>query len=141
MEVRINAEDPRTLLPSPGRIESYHPPGGLGVRVDSAVYSGYVVQPHYDSLIAKLIVRAANREDCIQKLLVALDEYIIEGIQTNISMHQRILRHPDFRTGNFHTKFLERVNVFEEFQEWGKTGSESLGKFDVGVQEKKRSVA
>lgn len=114
MEVRVNAEDPRTLIPSPGYVASYHPPGGNGVRVDSAVYAGYTVQPYYDSLISKLIVRAQNREACIEKMLVALQEYIIEGISTNIELHRRILTHPDFRNGNFYTKFLEHVNVFAE---------------------------
>jgi acetyl-CoA carboxylase biotin carboxylase subunit len=114
MEVRVNAEDPRTLIPSPGYVASYHPPGGNGVRVDSAVYAGYTVQPYYDSLISKLIVRAHNREACIEKMLVALQEYIIEGISTNIELHRRILTHPDFRNGNFYTKFLEHVNVFAE---------------------------
>lgn len=114
IEVRINAEDPRSLIPSPGLITSYHPPGGHGVRVDSALYAGYTVQPYYDSLISKLIVRAKTRDECIQKLIVALDEYIIDGINTNIELHRRILNHPDFIAGNFHTKFLESVNVFAE---------------------------
>ncbi|MBN8550755.1 MAG: acetyl-CoA carboxylase biotin carboxylase subunit, partial [Deltaproteobacteria bacterium] len=114
MEVRVNAEDPRTLIPSPGYVSSYHPPGGNGVRVDSAVYAGYTVQPYYDSLISKLIVRGRDREACIDKMLVALQEYIIEGIHTNIELHKRILKHPDFRNGNFYTKFLEHVNVFAE---------------------------
>ena len=114
MEARINAEDPRTLIPSPGLVQSYHPPGGHGVRVDSAVYAGYTVQPYYDSMIAKLIAKAGTREECIQKLLVALDEYIIDGIQTNIDLHRRILSHKSFQSGNFHTKFLDSVNVFEE---------------------------
>ena len=112
IEVRVNAEDPRTLIPSPGLITSYHPPGGNGVRVDSALYAGYTVQPYYDSLVSKLIVRAKTREDCIQKMLVALDEYLIDGIQTNIELHRRILNHPDFHSGNFHTKFLDTVNLF-----------------------------
>ena len=114
IEARINAEDPRTHIPSPGLIETYHPPGGHGIRVDSAVYSGYTIPPYYDSLIAKLIVRDKNREDCIEKLLVALDEFIIEGINTNIELHRRILTHPDFRSGNFHTGFLDQVNLFEK---------------------------
>jgi acetyl-CoA carboxylase, biotin carboxylase subunit len=114
IEVRINAEDPRTLIPSPGTVTSYHPPGGHGVRVDSALYSGYTVQPYYDSLVSKLIVRAEDREACIKKLLVALDEYMIEGINTNIELHKRILSHPDFRNGNFHTKFLDGVNFFAQ---------------------------
>lgn len=114
IEARINAENPITLTPSPGKVLSYHPPGGHGVRVDSAVYSGYTVQPYYDSMIAKLIVRARDRDSCIQKLLVALDEYIIEGIHTNIELQRRILKHPDFRNGNFHTKFLDKVSLFSE---------------------------
>ena len=118
IEVRINAEDPRRHVPSPGLIESYHPPGGHGVRVDSAVYKGYTVQPFYDSLISKLIVRAENRSVCIQKMLVALDEYIIEGIHTNIELHRRILRHPDFQNGNFHTKFLDEHDLFAEGEKW-----------------------
>ena len=114
MEVRINAEDPRTHIPSPGLVHSYHPPGGHGVRVDSAIYSGYTVVPYYDSLISKLIVRAHDRAACIRKVQVALDEYIIEGIKTNIDLHRRILSQPAFIEGNFHTKFLEAVNVFAE---------------------------
>ncbi len=113
IEVRINAEDPRNQLPSPGLINSYHPPGGHGVRVDSALYSGYTVQPYYDSLICKLIVRGIDRQACIQKLLVALDEFIIEGIKTNIELHRRLLQHPDFVDGNFHTKFLDTAKLFE----------------------------
>ncbi|MBX7138242.1 MAG: acetyl-CoA carboxylase biotin carboxylase subunit [Oligoflexia bacterium] len=114
MEARINAEDPKTLIPSPGYIQVYHPPGGNGVRVDSAIYSGYTVQPYYDSLIAKLIVRAEDRSACIRKMLVALDEFMVTGIRTNIELHRRILQHPDFVSGNFHTKFLDHVNLFAE---------------------------
>lgn len=113
IEVRINAEDPKTQMPSPGYISSYHPSGGHGVRVDSALYSGYTVQPFYDSLIAKLIVRANNREACIKKMLVALDEFMVEGIQTNIELHRRLLSHPDFQSGNFHTKFLDSAKLFD----------------------------
>lgn len=113
IEVRINAEDPKTLMPSPGHITSYHPSGGHGVRVDSALYTGYTVQPFYDSLVAKLIVRAGNREAAIKKMLVALDEFMVEGIQTNIELHRRILNHPDFQSGNFHTKFLDTVRLFD----------------------------
>lgn len=114
IEVRINAEDPKRQIPSPGLITSYHPPGGHGVRVDSALYSGYRVPPYYDSLVSKLIVRGRDRATCIQKLQVALDEYIIEGIQTNIDLHRKILGHPDFQNGNFHTKFLDTVNLFAD---------------------------
>ncbi len=112
IEARINAEDPRTLIPSPGLIKSYHPPGGNGIRVDSAVYAGYSVKPYYDSMISKLIVRDKDRESCIEKLLVALDEYLIDGISTNIELHRRILNHPDFRNGNFSTKFLDQTQLF-----------------------------
>ena len=114
MEARINAENPRTLVPSPGKVLSYHTPGGNGVRVDSAVYAGYTIQPYYDSMIAKLIVKAHDREACIEKLLVALDEFLIEGIHTNIELHRRILNHPKFRSGDFSTKFLDLHDVFEE---------------------------
>ncbi len=112
IEVRINAEDSRTYVPSPGKITSFHAPGGFGVRVDSAIYHGYVVQPHYDSMIAKLIVKADTREKCINKALVALDEFIIEGIKTNIEMQRRILLNADFRSGNFYTKYLDSVDLF-----------------------------
>ena len=95
------------------------------MRVDSALYSGYTVQPYYDSLIAKLICRARDREACIQKVLVALDEFMIEGINTNIELHRRILSHPDFRRGNFHTKFIEGVNFFPEGDEWKKPAAKS----------------
>ena len=128
IEVRINAEHPRTLVPSPGLVTSYHPPGGNGVRVDSALYAGYTVQPYYDSLISKLIVRGQDREACIKKLLVALDEYMIEGIQTNIDLHRRILRHPDFRNGNFYTKFLDNVNLFPEENACAATTEKTLEK-------------
>lgn len=114
IEARINAEDPRLMIPSPGYVESYHPPGGNNIRVDSALYAGYTVQPYYDSLVAKLIAKADNRDACIKKLLVALDEYMITGIKTNIELHRRILTHPDFVAGNFHTKFLDGAKLFEE---------------------------
>ncbi len=111
IEARINAEDPKTFMPSPGLIRGYHPPGGNGVRVDSAAFTQYTVQPYYDSLIAKLICKARTREECVRKLLVALDEYIIEGIQTNIDLHRRILNHPDFQNGNFDTRFLQTLDL------------------------------
>lgn len=114
LEVRINAEDPKTHVPSPGTVTAYHAPGGRGIRVDSALYQGYKVLPYYDSLIAKLIVYDKTREDCIKKMLVALDEYMIEGIKTNIEQHKRILRHPDFVAGNFYTKFLDDHDLFKE---------------------------
>jgi acetyl-CoA carboxylase, biotin carboxylase subunit len=109
IECRINAEDPIKFTPCPGKITSYHTPGGLGVRVDSFVYDQYTVLPHYDSLIAKLIVHADTREDAIRRMIRALDEYIIEGIKTTIPFHRRILSNKDFIEGNFDTSFLERV--------------------------------
>ena len=112
IEARINAEDPRTMIPSPGLVHSYHPPGGNGVRVDSALYSQYTVQPYYDSLVAKLIVKAKDRRAAIQKLQVALNEFMVEGIKTNIELHKKILAHPDFIEGRHHTKFLDGANLF-----------------------------
>ncbi|MEA5113502.1 MAG: acetyl-CoA carboxylase biotin carboxylase subunit [Geobacteraceae bacterium] len=109
IECRINAEDPVKFTPCPGRITSYHTPGGLGVRVDSFVYDQYVVLPYYDSLIAKLIVHAETREDAIRRMSRALDEYIIEGIKTTIPFHKRIMANKEFIEGNFDTGFLERV--------------------------------
>ena len=90
IECRINAEHPNTFIPSPGKIYQYHQPGGLGVRVDSAVYQGYTIPPHYDSMIGKLITFGDSREDCILKMKRALEEYIIIGIDTNIQLHQKI---------------------------------------------------
>jgi len=109
IECRINAEDPVKFTPCPGLITSYHTPGGLGVRVDSFVYDGYSVVPHYDSLIAKLIVHAENREDAIRRMARALDEYIVDGIKTTIPFHKRIMANKDFIEGNIDTSFLERI--------------------------------
>ncbi|BCA80189.1 acetyl-CoA carboxylase biotin carboxylase subunit [Desulfuromonas sp. AOP6] len=109
IECRINAEDPVKFTPSPGKIDGYHTPGGLGVRVDSAVYDKYTVLPHYDSMIAKLIVHADTREEAIQRMSRALDEYIIEGIRTSISLHQRIMANKDFIEGKVDTGFMERL--------------------------------
>ena len=109
IECRINAEDPVKFTPSPGKIDGYHTPGGLGVRVDSAVYDKYTVLPHYDSMIAKLIVHADTREEAIQRMSRALDEYIIEGIRTSISLHQRIMANKDFMEGKVDTGFMERL--------------------------------
>jgi acetyl-CoA carboxylase, biotin carboxylase subunit len=109
IECRINAEHPFKFTPSPGKIDGYHPPGGLGVRVDSAVYDQYTVLPHYDSMIAKLIVHADTREEAIKRMARALDEYIIEGIKTTIAFHQKIMDNKDFTEGNFDTGFLERL--------------------------------
>jgi len=109
IECRINAEDSVKFTPCPGKITAYHTPGGLGVRVDSFVYEQYSVLPHYDSLIAKLIVHAETREDAIKRMARALDEYIIEGIKTTIPFHKRIMANKDFIEGNIDTSFLERV--------------------------------
>ena len=109
IECRINAEDPFKFTPCPGKITADHPPGGLGVRVDSFVYDQYSVVPHYDSLIGKLIVHADTREEAIKRMARALDEYIIEGIKTTIFFHKRIMAHKDFIEGNIDTSFLERI--------------------------------
>jgi acetyl-CoA carboxylase, biotin carboxylase subunit len=109
IECRINAEDPVKFTPSPGKITAYHTPGGLGVRVDSFVYDQYTVLPHYDSLIAKLIVHADSREAAIKRMARALDEYIIEGIKTTIPLHKAIMANKDFIEGNIDTSFLDRT--------------------------------
>jgi acetyl-CoA carboxylase biotin carboxylase subunit len=108
IEFRINAEDPVTFKPSPGRITAFHVPGGLGVRVDTAAYQGYVIPPYYDSLIAKLIVSGRNRREAIARGRRALDLFVIEGIKTTIPMHRKILDDPDFVEGRLSTRFMER---------------------------------
>ncbi len=108
IECRINAEDPRTLLPQPGKITAWHPPGGPGVRVDSAIYSGYTVPPYYDSLIAKLIVHDQDRERCLARLERSLAEFVIDGIPSSIPLLRAILAEPDFRDSRFDTGWLER---------------------------------
>lgn len=107
MECRVVAEHPETFAPSPGKITEYHAPGGFGVRVDSALYSGYTVPPHYDSLVSKLIVHADSREECIMRLNRALGEYVIGGIETTIPLHQRLLMEQDFRDGDYDIHWLE----------------------------------
>jgi acetyl-CoA carboxylase biotin carboxylase subunit len=107
IECRINAEDVfHDFRPSPGRITSFHSPKGHGVRVDTHVYGGYTVPPYYDSMIAKLIVRARSRDEAIKKMERALDEFVTEGIKTTVPFHQRLMRNEDFKKGNFHTGFL-----------------------------------
>jgi acetyl-CoA carboxylase biotin carboxylase subunit len=108
IECRINAESPEDFRPSPGRISEYHAPGGLGVRVDSALYQGYEVPPFYDSLIAKLIVYGTSREECVMRLRRALAEYVIGGIETTIPLHQRLVDDPEFRRGAYDIHWLER---------------------------------
>ena len=108
IECRITAEDPESFAPSPGRVEVFHPPGGLGVRVDSGLYAGYRVPPHYDSLIAKLITYGRTREEAIARMKRALREFVITGIKTTIPLHQRILEAPDFVAGDYTIHWLER---------------------------------
>jgi len=108
IECRINAENPEDFRPSPGRITDYHAPGGLGVRVDSALYQGYEVPPFYDSLVAKLVVYGASRDECLARLRRALEEYVIGGIETTIPLHQRLIENPDFRAGVYDIHWLER---------------------------------
>ncbi len=108
IECRINAEDPVTFAPSPGRVTDFHAPGGLHVRVDSALYDGYRIPPYYDSLIAKLIVYGANRNDALMRLRRALEEFVIHGPKTTIPLQQAIIEAPDFIDGNYSIKWLER---------------------------------
>ncbi|MCY3829415.1 MAG: acetyl-CoA carboxylase biotin carboxylase subunit [Rhodospirillaceae bacterium] len=107
IECRINAEDPETFAPWPGRIVEYHPPGGLGVRVDSGLYAGYSVPPHYDSMIAKLIVHGATRNECLMRLRRALEEFVITGVRTTIPLHQRLTSQSDFINGRYDIRWLE----------------------------------
>lgn len=108
IEFRINAEDPETFAPNPGTITAYSPSGGLGIRVDSAVYAGYRIPPTYDSMIAKLIVYAPNRPACIMRSMRALDEFVIEGVKTTIPLQKRLLNNKDVKTLNFDNKWLEK---------------------------------
>jgi acetyl-CoA carboxylase, biotin carboxylase subunit len=108
IECRINAEDPRTFVASPGRIANYHPPGGLGVRVDSAVYQGYRIPPYYDSLIGKLIVHGRSRQECMMRLRRALDEFVIDGIRTTIPLFRDLVVDEDIAAGRYDIHWLER---------------------------------
>ena len=108
IECRINAEHPSTFVPSPGEIAYYHPPGGLGVRVDSGAYQGYRIPPHYDSLIGKLIVHARSREECLMRLRRALDEFVIEGVDTTLPLFRDLVNHPDMQTGDYDIHWLEK---------------------------------
>lgn len=109
IECRINAEDPETFVPSAGRITTFQPPGGTGVRVDSAAYTDAIIPPYYDSLVAKLIVKGRDRSEAISRMRRALEMFAIEGIKTSIPLHRRILADPDFAAGNFNTHFIEKV--------------------------------
>jgi len=115
IECRINAEDPfNDFRPSPGKIETLHFPGGHGVRLDTHVYSGYSIPPHYDSMIAKLITTAQTREEAINKMKRALDEFLIEGIKTTIPFHRKLMDHPDYISGNYSTNFMESFSMSDE---------------------------
>ena len=108
IECRINAEHPEKFTPSAGKITAFHPPGGTGVRVDTAAYAEGVIPPYYDSLIAKLIVRGKDRGEAISRMTRALEMFIVEGVYTTIPLHRKILADPDFRAGKFDTGFIER---------------------------------
>jgi acetyl-CoA carboxylase biotin carboxylase subunit len=108
IECRINAEDPATFAPSPGSIAYYHPPGGLGVRVDSSVYQGYTIPPHYDSLIGKLIVRGRTRQECLLRLRRALDEFVVDGIRSTLPLFRDLVTDPDIIAGNYDIHWLEQ---------------------------------
>ena len=108
IECRVNAEDPQTFVPCPGRIEGYHAPGGLGVRVDSGLYAGYRIPPHYDSMIAKLIVHGNSRNEALMRLKRALGEYVIEGIKTTLPLHNRLVQDSDFVNGDYDIHWLEK---------------------------------
>ena len=112
IECRINAEDSENdFMPNPGKILTLHFPGGHGVRIDTHVYSGYVIPPHYDSMIAKLITTAQTREEAINKMKRALDEFVIEGVKTTIPFHKKMMEHPDFISGNYTIRFMESAEV------------------------------
>lgn len=108
IEVRINAEDPETFMPSPGRITQFHAPGGLGVRFDSAIYGGYAIPPHYDSMIGKLIVHGRSREECIRRLRRAIRETVVEGVKTTLPLHHWILEQEEFLAGDYNIHWLEK---------------------------------
>ena len=118
IECRINAEDPfNDFRPSPGKITTLHAPGGHGVRLDTHVYAGYTIPPNYDSMIAKLITTAQTREEAINKMKRALDEFVIEGIKTTIPFHRQLMDHPDYLAGNYTTKFMEDFVLEKEIEE------------------------
>jgi acetyl-CoA carboxylase biotin carboxylase subunit len=115
IECRINAENPyKGFMPAPGKITTFHAPGGHGVRLDTHVYAGYTIPPNYDSMVAKLITTAQTREEAISKMKRALDEFIIEGVKTTIPFHRQLMDHPDYITGNYTTKFMEDFEMEPE---------------------------
>jgi acetyl-CoA carboxylase biotin carboxylase subunit len=109
IECRINAEHPETFVPCPGRVVDYHSPGGLGVRVDSGLYAGYVMPPYYDSMVAKLIVNGATRNECLMRLRRSLEEFVIGGIDTTIPLHLRIVGEQAFIDGDYDIHWLEKL--------------------------------
>jgi acetyl-CoA carboxylase biotin carboxylase subunit len=108
IECRVNAEHPATFRPSPGRITSFHTPGGLGVRVDSAAYQGYTIPPHYDSLVGKLIVHGRNRDECLMRLRRSLDEFVVDGVDTTLPLFRTLVRNPDILNGAYNIHWLEK---------------------------------
>ena len=108
IECRINAENPKTFVPSPGQVGDFHAPGGLGVRVDSGLYAGYRIPPYYDSLIAKLVVHGTTRNDCLMRLNRALGEFVVDGIEVNIPLHTDVIQQQNFIDGNYHIHWLEQ---------------------------------
>ena len=108
IECRINAEDARTFMPSPGTITHYHTPGGLGVRVDSGVYAGYRIPPYYDSLIGKLIVHGRNRVECMMRLRRCLDEFVVDGIKSTLPLFQDLVQNIDIANGDYDIHWLEK---------------------------------
>ncbi len=108
IEVRVNAENPRTFMPSPGMIKEYHPAGGLGIRMDSAIYKGYSIPPYYDSMVGKLIVHGRDRAECLRRLHRAIDETVIEGIETTLPLHKWIISQPEFISGDYTIHWLEQ---------------------------------
>lgn len=108
MEIRINAEDPDTFIPSPGEIRQFHMPGGMGVRFDSAIYTGYKIPPHYDSMIGKLIVHGRTRDECIRRMKRAITETVVEGVRTTLPLHAWILDQPEFLSGDYSIHWLEK---------------------------------
>ena len=116
IECRINAEDPyNNFRPSPGKITTLHTPGGHGIRLDTHVYSGYIIPPNYDSMVAKLITTAQTREEAINKMRRALDEFVIEGVKTTIPFHRQLMDEPDYLAGNYTTKFMEDFEMNEKY--------------------------
>jgi acetyl-CoA carboxylase biotin carboxylase subunit len=114
IECRINAEDSKTFAPSPGKIQRYHTPGGFGVRIDSHIYQGYTVPPHYDSMVAKLIAFGNDRAECMARIERALKEYVIDGIKTTIPLHQKLVQNPDIISGEYNIHWLEKYLKEEE---------------------------